>query len=106
AHRIHVGNRVGGGDTAEVIRVVDDRHEKIGGRDQRLFIVELVDGGVVGGFDADHQLFRHRETARIFQDFGQHAGCDLAAAAAAVGKGGELDLRFGDRVHGRVSFIV
>ena len=59
AHRVDVADRVGRGDAAEVERIVDDRHEEVGGRDQRLLVVELVDGGVVGGLDADHQLGRN-----------------------------------------------
>ena len=89
AHGVDVGDRVGGGDAAEVERVVDDRHEEVGGGDQRLLVVELVDGGVVGGLDAHQQFRRHRQARRALEDFGQHAGRDLAAAAAAVRQRGE-----------------
>ena len=59
AHRVDVGQRVGRGDAAEVERIVDDRHEEVGRRDDRLLVVELVDGGIVGGVVADQQV---RET--------------------------------------------
>ena len=64
AHRIDIGDRVGRGDAAEVVRVVDDRHEEVGGRDQRLLVVELVHRGVVGGLDADQQLLAASACAR------------------------------------------
>ena len=35
--------------------IVDDRHEEVGRGDDRLAFVESVDGGVVGGLDADQQ---------------------------------------------------
>ena len=47
AHRVHVGDGVGRGDRAEVERIVDDRHEEVGGGDDRLRVVDLVDRGVV-----------------------------------------------------------
>ncbi len=93
AHRIHVADRVGRGDAAEVERVVDDRHEEVGRRDQRLLVVELVDGGVVGGLDADHQLRRHQAAGARAKDFGKDTGRDLAAAAAAVREAGEAQAR-------------
>ena len=68
AHRVDVADRVGRGDAAEVERVVDDRHEEVGGRDQRLLVVEPVDRGVVGGLDADHQLGRHDAADARAQD--------------------------------------
>ena len=36
AHRVDVRQRVGRGDAAEVVRVVDDRHEEVGRRDDRV----------------------------------------------------------------------
>ena len=93
AHRVDIADRVGGGDAAEVERVVDDRHEEVGGGDQRLLVVELVHRGVVGGFDADQQFLGHRHRRRALEDFRQHARRDLAAAAAAVRQRGQS--RFG-----------
>ncbi len=57
AHRIDIGDRVGRGDRAEIERIVDDRHEKIGRRDDRLTLVQLVDRRIVGRLDADEQRF-------------------------------------------------
>ena len=33
---VHIADRVGGGDAAEVERVVDDRHEEVGRRDKAM----------------------------------------------------------------------
>src|SRR5690606_33023784 len=48
AHGVDVADRVGGGDAAEVVRIVDDGHEEVGGRHDRLALVDAVHGGVVG----------------------------------------------------------
>src|SRR6185369_1433733 len=86
-----VGDGVGGGDTAEVGGIVDDRREEIGGGDQRLRVVQLVDRRVIRGFGADQQLLRQAPDRRGGEQFGQHGGGDLAAAAAAMAEIGEAD---------------
>ena len=58
AHRVDVRDRVRCGDAAEVERIVDDRHEEVGGRDDRLLVVQPIHRRVVGRFDADEQLLR------------------------------------------------
>src|SRR5882762_4680203 len=68
---------------------IDDRHEKIGGRDQRLVLVELIDRGIVGGLHTHQELRERRRGSRTFQQISEQAWCDLAAAATAVGQGGE-----------------
>ncbi len=98
AHRVDVRDRVGRRDAPEVEGIVDDRHEEVGRRDQRLLVVQLVDGGVVGSLDADQQL-RRQHAACALQYLAEHAGRDLAAAAAAVRERGEFDLEVGGRVH-------
>ena len=91
AHRIDVADRVGGGDAAEVERVVDDRHEEVGGGDQRLLVVELVDGGVVGGLDADQQLLGHRHRRRALEDLAtarRARSCSRSRRRATARSGG------------------
>ena len=101
AHGVHVGDRVGGRDTAEVVSVVDDRHEEVGRGDEGLRWIELIHGRIVACFDADQQLGRHdRQAARALQNVRQHTGSDLAAAAAAVREGGQPDL--GRCIHDRI----
>ena len=101
AHRIYVTDRVGRGNPPEVVGVIDNRHEKIGGGDQRLLIVEPIHRCIIGGFDPDHEFLRHREVAGTAQDFGKQAGRNLAAAAAAVTEGSESNRRSGSlgKVH-------
>ena len=98
AHGIDVGQGVGGGDAAEIARIVDHRGEEVGGGDQCLRVVEAVDGGVVRGFDADHQFGRNQAAVDVLQDVVQNGRRDLAAAAAAMGKLGQAQ---GERVFGR-----
>ena len=56
AHRVNIGNRVGRGDAAEIVRVVDDRQKEIGGRDDRLFGVDAIHRRVVARFSPDQQV--------------------------------------------------
>ena len=56
AHGVDVGQRVGGGDPAERVRVVDDRREEVGGQHQPLAAGEADDRGVVAVVQADDQL--------------------------------------------------
>ena len=93
AHRVDVGDRVGRGDAAEVVRVVDDRREEIGGGDQRLRVVQAVDRGVVRGLGADQKILGQKPAQRHRREhLGQDRRRDLAAAAAAVAELGEANL--------------
>jgi hypothetical protein len=47
AHRVHVAHGVRRGDGAIGPRIVDDRREEIGGRDERARFVQPVDCGVI-----------------------------------------------------------
>ena len=95
AHGVDVGQRIGRGDAAELEGIVDDGHEEVGGRHDRLLVVEPVDCGVVTVLDADQQVGigfpQMRIEGRVGQDVAQHRRCDLAAAAAAVGELGQAD---------------
>lgn len=55
AHGVHVADGVGGGDTAEIERIVDDRHEEVGGADDADAVADVVHRRVVTGFIADQQ---------------------------------------------------
>ncbi len=96
AHRVDVGDRVGRRDRAEVARIVDDRHEEVGGRDDRLPLVQPVDGRIVRRLDPDQQRFGNRGAAGLGDDLLQQRGRDLAAASAAV-----AELREAKRGSGR-----
>src|SRR5579864_335310 len=101
AHRIDVGQRIRGGDRPEVERIVDDRHEEIRRRDDRLPLVQLVDRGIVGSLDAYEQRFRDKGPVEVAENALQHARRDLAAAAPAVRELGEANRRAFGGVHAR-----
>ena len=63
ADGVDVGQRVSGGDPAEIVSIIDDGHEEIGGRDYALFIVDFVYGCIVTRFEA-HQHCRIRGVRR------------------------------------------
>jgi hypothetical protein len=56
AHRVDVRDGIGCRDRAEIEGVVDDRHEEVGRRDDRLRVIDPVDRRVVRRLDADQQL--------------------------------------------------
>ena len=105
AHGVDVGQRVGGGDAPEIERVVDDRHEEIGGGHHRLIVAELIDRGVVSGLGAHQEPCEGRGGSRFPEQLGEHAWRDLAAAAPSVGERGEGRCAGGggrgSRQHGR-----
>ena len=87
AHRVHVGERVGGGDAAPVVGVVDDRREEVGGHDDREVVAQAVHRGVVRGVEPDEQvgvLRRVAEAAHEAEHGAQVGGGELAGAAGAV----------------------
>ena len=90
AHRVDVGERVGGCDAAPVIRVVDDGGEEVRGDDDREVVAQPVDGGVVGGVEPDEQIGiagrpdRCVEAAHQSQHSAQVGRRQLAGAARAV----------------------
>ncbi len=92
AHRIDVGDGVGGGDRAEIERIVDDRHEEIGGRDDRLRVVQAIHRRVIARLDSDEELPGNEPRGRPRENLLQDARGDLAAASAAVAELGEPDL--------------
>ena len=92
AHGIDVGDGVGRGDAAEVVRLIDDRREEVGRGDDRLRVVQPIDRGVVRRLEADHEVLRQPADRRGRQDLGEDSGRDLAAAAAAMAVFSEADL--------------
>ncbi len=97
AHRIHVGDRVGRGDASEIERIVDDRHEEVGRRDERLRIVQAIDGRVVARLGADEQIRKGARERRLRQNFAQQRWRELAASAAAVRKLRQADCTWVNR---------
>ena len=64
-------------------------HEEIGRGDNRLLIVELVDGGIVAGFYADQELQRRRQMGGAARICDRMPGAICEPAAAAVRKRGQ-----------------
>ncbi len=89
AHRVHVGDGVGRGDHAEVVRVIDDRHEEVRRRYDGLPFVQLKDRRVVRGLDADEQFLRDQARSGVAEDLPQHGRRDLASAPAAMAELGQ-----------------
>ena len=77
AHRVDVGERVGGGDPSEVERVIDDRREEVDRLDEREIVAQPVDARVVGGVEAD-------EDVRIRSRAGSRASSGPIAAAGSL----------------------
>jgi hypothetical protein len=53
AHRVNIAQRIGRGDLAECVGIVDDRSEEIDGLNERLVGCDLIHSGVVGVVEAD-----------------------------------------------------
>ena len=56
AHGVNIAQRVGGGDLAEGVRIVDDGGEEVDCLHQRLIGRDLIHAGVVGVVEADQNV--------------------------------------------------
>jgi hypothetical protein len=56
AHGVDVAERVGGGDLAEGVRIVDDGRKEVDGLHECLVGRELIHSGVVGSVKADQNV--------------------------------------------------
>ena len=92
AHRVDVGNGIGGGNLAEEIGVVHDGWKEVHSLNQRRFIVDHVHAGVIAPVEADDQV-GIGAGPEILQQFCQRAGAHLRAAAGAAGQPGEPRVR-------------
>ena len=95
-HRVDVRDRVGRGDAAEIVRIVNDRREEIGRRDQRLAIVDPIHRGVVARRVAHQQVRKRPARGQPGKHLAQQRWRELAASPAAVGElcqpdGGSFD---------------
>ena len=88
AHRIHVAERIGRGDPAEEVRVVDDRREEVDGLDQRRSVTPPIHAGIVGRpvVDKDAIVGGRRQVAEDGIELGRR---QFAGAAGAVGVVGQ-----------------
>ena len=92
---IDVGQRVGGGDPAEGIGVVDDRGEEVRRRHDGPVRADPDHGGVVAMLDTDEQVGRPLRRDQPGDGLLKFAGRDLARAPAAARVLGEPDCGLG-----------
>ena len=84
AHGVDIADGVGRGDTSEVIGIVDNRHEEIGGADDTAFVIETEYRSIVTAAVA-HPELRERGCRLVTgEDFIQYLGGDLATAASPM----------------------
>jgi len=89
AHRIDVAHRIGRGDRAPVVRIVNERPEEVDGQHYGLRIVQPVDSGVVRRCKPDQQVWAaSRQIGKVAQDVRQHRRAHLAGAPGAGREGG------------------
>ena len=100
AHGVHVRQCVRRRDAPKVEGVVDDGHEKVGGRDDRLFVVETIDRSVVRCLSTNEQLAKRAGRGRPCEEIREHARGNLAATPAAVRERGQPRSRGGEGSHG------
>src|SRR3972149_8275171 len=83
-HRVHVAQRVRGGDATKVVGIVHDRSEEIGREDERAILGDPVNAGVIsrGGADYDVRVLQGWKGA---QDLRELAPAELAPSPRAVG---------------------
>jgi hypothetical protein len=89
-HRINIGQCVGRSDTAEVEGIIHDGHEKVGGRDDGLLIIQAINRRIVAGLRADQQVGKRHFFFCFTENFLQQGGGDFAAAAATVRQLGQF----------------
>ena len=90
AHRVNVRERVGRGDPAPVVGIVDDGSEEVGGGEHREVVAHQDGCRVVAAVQADQHVCARlagEAADRLFE----LAGRDLAGAASTVGIAGEPD---------------
>ncbi|RMS11946.1 hypothetical protein ALP75_200600 [Pseudomonas syringae pv. actinidiae] len=91
AHRIDVADRIGRGDAAEVERVIDDRHEEVGGRDYAALVVQRVNRCIVTRGITDPEFRVQVLRAAAGKDHVQYPGGNLAATPCSVTVLGQAD---------------
>ena len=91
AHREHVAARVGGGDGAEVRRVIDERREEVGRRHQRDVVGEPVDRRVVERSEPDEQR-RVGRRGEVGDEILQQRGAPFRRAPSARRPFGEPEI--------------
>ena len=84
AHGENIADGVGRRDAPKVERIVDDRHKKVGGADDRRTVAEIVDGGIIAGFVAHQQIWVDKFGLVALQDSFQHFRGNFTPATGSV----------------------
>src|SRR5207237_1352044 len=94
AHRVDVAERVRGGDRTEVRGTGDERREEVEREDERLVIVELVYGRVVGRVESDEQgrIVEERQRREKFLKPARRVLRGAASANGCLEGGGHVEV--------------
>jgi hypothetical protein len=101
-HRIDIRDRVGRGNPAEIERIIDDRHEEIGGGDDAQVLIHLPHRCIIAGLGADEKLPVGLGGRLAGEELLQDRRGEFAPAAAAMSKTCQPEQ---GRVHRIISWI-
>ena len=105
AHRVHIRQRIGGGDRPKFIRIIGNRREKIHGNDQCRIVVDPINGGVIARL-GPHQQVRMPQQRNIAQDLAQVLQRKLGRSTGAMRKLGEADGGIGSGLGHKATSLV
>lgn len=98
AHGVHVGQRVGGSDLAELVRIVDDRREEVDGLDERETVGQPEDPRVIEGLATDKDSGIGSRVQRR-EGAGKVTRTQLGGSTRAAGELGKAEGFFSDVGH-------
>jgi hypothetical protein len=82
AHCVHIAERVGGRDSTEAERIIDNRGEEVERLNERAVCVDPEDTGIIRGRKADEHIGMS-PFWYLIQDLDQAGGAQLAGSAGA-----------------------
>jgi hypothetical protein len=91
-HRIDIAQRIGDGDGAEVVRVVDDGREEIDSLNQRGVLGDLVDRRIIARADPNQEVWIG-DRGEVAQNLRQFGWAELGGSTSAVGQAGQAYVR-------------
>ena len=89
AHGEHVGQRIGGGNGAELVRIVHHGREEVQRQHGCVVFIHLVYGGVVGGIEPQQNVRVRQRRRNVFQYFREVARTPLRRSTAFFGQRGQ-----------------
>ena len=91
AHGVDIADGIGGGDPAKREGIIDDGHEKIGGRDQAAAIAQIDHRGIILALMADQKPRIGKAGKLALQNGVENFGGDFATATGAMAVLGQTD---------------